>query len=442
MSDPSSRDDLDAWRPQEPSAGFADRVLVRVSAEPPRRTSSVRARTVAVVAALAVAVASAAGFAIAPRFRSSQGEIAAEARTQAPLGARIVGVLEPGARVSWRGDELVQESGDVFYRVEPGAPVVVHTPLGDVTVLGTCFRVRIEMNRGDLRAGAVGAALSAVAFVAVYEGKVRVSRADQAVTLAPGEAARAGKDRIEKLAGGAAAMDRARAAEEAALARAGQNAAESVREYQKRLDAVKEEKARLEAELADAQSKLDAKHGGAPKKSDYDLAPEDWAKLSQEHAVKFRLPCTLTSDMGEWPSATQLESAGLPPGDAAVVRDAWTSSNARVWAGIKPLCAQAVGSADVAESIGPNTCLHLIVDMADRADHDATRAAFGQVGAIRSGQATMPPNPSATLQALMLMTSEPALVESELAKGLGPDDAHRLLYQDKGLCMQSSSWSR
>jgi hypothetical protein len=299
------------------------------------------------------------------------------------------------------------------------------------------------MNRRDVGAGAVGAALSAAAFVGVYEGKVRVSHADQSVTLAPGEAARAGKDRVEKLAGGAAAMDRARAAAEAAAARASRDAADSVRDYQQRLDAVKDEKARLEAQLADAQAKLDAQHGGAPaKKSEYDLSRDDWAKLSQDHAVKFRVPCALTSDMGDWPSSAQLESAGLAPQDASAVRDAWTSSNARVWAGLKPLCAQAVGSADVAESIGPNTCLHLIVDMADRADHDGTRAAFSQVGAIRSGQSAMPANPSPTLQALMLMTGEPALVESDLAKSLGPDDAHRLLYDGKGICMQSSSWSR
>ncbi len=100
------------------------------------------------------------------------------------LGARGIAVLERGAHVAWNGDEVTQSAGDVFYRVERGGAFRVHTPSGDVQVLGTCFRVRVEneengegaVNLRDLKVGAFGAALGAAAFVSVYEGKVAFSQ--------------------------------------------------------------------------------------------------------------------------------------------------------------------------------------------------------------------------------------------------------------------------
>jgi hypothetical protein len=82
--------------------------------------------------------------------------------------------------VSWDGDRVEQASGDVFWRVEPGERFVVRTPAGEVTVKGTCFRVRVL---------SVGAAAAAALAVAVYEGKVGVSRAGVQVDLVAGESA-------------------------------------------------------------------------------------------------------------------------------------------------------------------------------------------------------------------------------------------------------------
>lgn len=83
--------DFDAWEPQEPPRGFAERVVAEAKPKKKNRTWAIGLALVAAAAAI---------------------------------------VLEPGAHVAWKGDELMQDSGDVFYRVEPGAPLVVHTPSG------------------------------------------------------------------------------------------------------------------------------------------------------------------------------------------------------------------------------------------------------------------------------------------------------------------------
>jgi hypothetical protein len=417
--------DFDSWEPQEPPRGFAEGVMKEIGGKPKRRT---RAFAIGV----GIAVAAAAASFIPGRLRTPHGDITADARIQRELGPRVIGVLEPGAHVKWTGDDLTQDSGDVFYRVEPGAPLVVHTPAGDVKVLGTCFRVKVE-DMGNVKSALVGSAITAAAFVGVYEGKVAVSHAAESVEVGPGEAARASKDGVTKVAAETSSTD---SDDPAMMANA--NLADQVHAYKQRLESIEAQKSKLEKQLGEAQDKLALQQSdGAPKKSEFDLSPEDWAQLSNDHRVKFRTPCSKPFN----PKQEDLDKLGLAPQDGPVLKDAWVRSNARVWAGLKPLCTQAVGNADVAEKIGPDTCMHLIVDMADRADHEATHQAFADVGAIRAGLKPMPEHPSAALQTLMVMTGEMKSVETDIAKSLGPDEAHRILFGDgQGLCIWASNW--
>ncbi len=419
--------DFESWEPQEPPRGFTERVMDRVMEE--RKPK--RGRAFAIGVAL-VAVAAAAVF-VPGKLRTPRGEITADARTQRELGPRVIGVLEQGAHVTWKGDDLSQDSGDVFYRVEPGGPLVVHTPSGDVKVLGTCFRVRIEMNSGNVKSAVIGSALTAAAFVGVYEGKVAVTHAAQSVELGPGESARATVDGVTKVAGNGDAI-----ADDDPTLTANANLADAVRDYKRRLESIEGQKTKLEKQLSDAQDKLALEQSdGAPKRSEFDLLPGDWAELSKEHQVKFRVPC----DKPLNPDIEDLNKLGLAPQDVPALKEAWTRSNTRVWTALKPLCAQAVGSAEVAEKIGASTCIHLVIDIADKDDHEGTRQAFADVGAIRGGAKPMPEHPSNALQALMLMTGEIKNVETDIAKNLGPDEAHRLLFgEGKGLCIWSSKW--
>src|SRR5262249_49499248 len=137
------------------------------------------------------------------RERHRTGDVTASARTEIDVGGRARAVLEPSSHVAWSAPEDVsQSSGSVFYRVERGgASFRVHTPAGDVAVLGTCFRVTLNedtMNVRELKSSAIGAAASLAAVVVVYEGKVAVSHAGQSIDVAAGETARTSAAGVKK----------------------------------------------------------------------------------------------------------------------------------------------------------------------------------------------------------------------------------------------------
>lgn len=92
------------------------------------------------------------------------GQLVADSRTTVDIGERGVAVAEPGAELSWSVDRqgsarVEQLRGDVFYRVDRARSFVVHTPAGNVAVIGTCFRVAIDQRDANV-------------VVTVYEGSV------------------------------------------------------------------------------------------------------------------------------------------------------------------------------------------------------------------------------------------------------------------------------
>lgn len=439
--------DLSAWEPQSPPSDFAERVLAKVNppkAAPKRKPWGKIAG--ATVGGLAVAAALALGIARAP----SSGDAIAKERVELSIGSRARAVLEPGAHVTWNGDEVTQPNGDVFYRVEPGAKFRVHTPAGDVEVKGTCFTVKVvEMQKRDMKSGAIGAALSAVAFVAVYEGKVAVSHAGQRADLGAGEAAELGKGGVTKGAAGEGerAFDAKVAAAQADLdptAAANQNLVSQVSEYKKRLESIASQKNDLEKKLATTEKQLEAaREGGAvkPAKHDFDLDADDWKELAKNGTVKARIPCFREE---QWePSPEAMNRLGLAPQDNASIKAAYKHSTDKMWSKIKPLCAQALGSAEAAEKIGPSTCQFLILDIEEGKNGDAAKDAMKMVGEVRGGVRPAPsPNDkvSPVFNMFMAVTDGIHDFEHHLAQSLGPEEAHRLAYTDKGLCMGSSQW--
>lgn len=444
--------DLSAWEPQLPRSDFAERVLAEVipakPAPPPKASPKQRpwAKIAGVsIGALAVAAALAVGIGRAP----SHGDAIAKDRIEVSIGSRARAVLEPGAHVTWDGDDVTQPNGDVFYRVEPGARFRVHTPAGDVEVKGTCFTVRvIDMQKRDMKSGAVGAALTALAFVAVYEGKVAVSHAGQRAELAAGESAQVGADGVSKSATseGQKAFDAKLAAAEAdgdPTALANQNLVTQVSEYKKRLEAIAVQKNELEKKLSSTEKQLEAaREGGtvAPAKHEFDLGPEEWKELAKEGTIKARTPCQREKT---WePSPDALQKLGLAPHEAPVLKDAYKRSNDRLWATIKPLCAAALGSAEVAEKVGRSTCEHLVLDVERHKDSEAVGEAMRQVGEMRAGTRPMPgPNEPMhpVVKMFLAVTAEQTLFENDLAQSLGPEDAHRVTFSSE-LCMGHSTW--
>lgn len=449
MSDPNDLPlDLDAWEPQAPPADFAERVLAQVRAEPPAAKEKKRRRPWSIAGGAIATLSIAAAVALFAGGPPARGDAIAQDRTEVSMGSRARAVLEPGAHVAWDGDDVTQSSGDVFYRVEPGARFRVHTPAGDVEVKGTCFTVKVRaMQKRDMKSGAIGAALSALAFVAVYEGKVAVSHAGQKAELTAGDSAQTGPDGVSKgaLADGQKAFDAKVAAAESAdpLEAANGNLVAQVSEYKKRLEAIASQKTELEKKLETTEKQLEAaREGGtAPKaKHDFDLDADDWKELAKDGTIKSRTPCERKPD---WqPSPEQLQKIGLAPQDAPVLKDAYKHSNERLWNAIKPICAQAIGSAEIAEKLGRDTCQHVVLDVEDRRSAEAVAEAMRQVGEIRAGMRPMPgPNEqvSPVVRMFLAVTGESQLFENELAQSFGPEEAHRITFSD-GMCMGRSTW--
>jgi ferric-dicitrate binding protein FerR (iron transport regulator) len=466
VSDEDDKLDLDAWEPQLPPSDFAERVLGQVRAEATPKAAVTPAkkprrwgRDAGVVSFLALAAA------LAIRVTSTgasgpaaHGEAIAKDRIEVSLGSRALAVLEPGAQVKWDGDDVVQSHGDVFYRVEPGARFRVHTPAGDVEVKGTCFAVKIrgeaqsnqeagtDMNKRDVKSGVVGAALSALAFVAVYEGKVAVSHASERVDLGAGEGAQVGADGVKKsvaLGEGEKAFDAKVAATtpETPLAQANENLVAQVSEYRSRLEAIAAQKIELEQKLKKSEERLASDGGPGRTRAEYDITQEEWAELAKKGEVKFRVPCMRPAS---WEFAPKkLNDLGLAPQDGATLKDAYQHSYDRIWKELRPMCAAAIGtSLDVVDKIGPDQCPHLIYDAAARADKAAAAEAHTQVAEIRAGLRAEPgPNEkmNPVMKVFLLLTNANKAFEGDLGKSFGPEEAHRLAMSDD-MCNWNSRW--
>ncbi len=435
--------DLEAWDAQSPPTDFAERVLTKVREE---KKPAPKARRWGVISMGVVAAAIAASVFLRVSGPPPQGEAIAQDRTEVAIGGRAKAVLEPGAQVKWNGDDVEQKTGDVFYRVEPGATFRVHTPAGDVEVKGTCFVVKVkEMQKRDVKSGAIGAALSALAFVAVYEGKVAVSHASDKVDLGAGESAQVGSDGVLKsaqLEAGQKAFDEKVAESGDALSTANENLVTQVGEYKKRLEAIAAQKVELEKKLKTSEEQLAAAQadGAAPRlKPEFDLGPDDWKELAKDGTVKARTPCQ--RDKNWMPNAEKLTSLGLTPQDGPMLKGAYQRSNDRLWAVIRPLCA-AASSPEVADKLGRSTCEHLIMDVENKKDGEAVGEAMRQVGEIRAGLRPMPgPNEPMhpVLKMFLAVTGELKQFENDLAQSVGPEDAHRIAFSDE-LCVGHSTW--
>ncbi len=440
---------LDAWPRQEPPDDFAEHVVAEAMQKrlPEGRDEPQKPRRRAWLL-FAAAVAAAAALWITQRRDVTAGAITAEARREVAIGDRVVAVLEPSASVSWNGETLEQHGGDVFYRVEPGNEVVVRTPSGVVTVLGTCFRVRVfparsedqSMNR-DIKVGTAALVVGAVTVVGVYEGKVRLTHAGQSTELSAGEMAAATEDGIRALDERALeALEQERAAAKAQRARPTGTSPAEVAALQKRLGALEKQRASLEKNLKDTQADLDAATSGEPRRDRhaFDLDERDWAELAETGAIKYRLPCENRAPGGTgWrPNGEQLDALGLAPDDADVIQDAYAASQERMGEVWRPLCIDAIGKPEVVDAIGRNTCIHLVLNMAHQQDAAAAREAMRMVGEIRAGERPMPAegegqHPLAEL--FLGITGEMAHFEADLAQAFGPDEAKRIAYAD-GMC--------
>jgi hypothetical protein len=403
------------WDVDEPAPDFAGRVVSAAV-----RETRPRSRRYLIGVALA-AIAATTLFVLWRRGTApSHGDVTAVERMEVSIGDRAVAVLEPGAHVRWQGDRVEQATGDVFYRVERGVTFTVSTPTADARVLGTCFRISIQqetdMKRRDIAAGALGAVAAAVVVVGVYEGVVRVSHADQAVTLRAGESATA--DRSGVRAGGTVIA--------AKPVEVTSGSARSEAELRARLAELEKEKALLDSELTAAYD--------AVGKDPYDLSPDDWAKLAEKGEFKYQYPCFQKG--GFRPTETQLQKLGLPADAADTIQKAYASSNQRFFDGMKPICAELIGKP--ATDSDMSGCIQKLFETIYRNGPNSSKPVFKQVAEIRAGKRDPSQANTPEMKMLLVFSGGMGPFEADLAKAFGAEEAHRLAYSDD-LCFQAQS---
>jgi hypothetical protein len=443
-----------AWPAQEPPRGFAERVLARcaegaLEVEAPSRRSwrriGVRLGAFAALAASVVVL-----WRAAPR--DVRGEIRAEERVEARVGQNALAVLESGAHVAFSNGRVRQDRGDVFYRVEPSARFVVETTVGEVEVLGTCFRVLIEepegvdVSRKQLLGMSAGAALGAVAVVVVYEGRVQLSQAGELVAIGAGEVGQLSERGAQRLEVGAGALEAAqlRARDPSrALVNVRSQDEEALRQgitaANEKLLALEAEKGSLAERLGQAQAELARRGGGEPRgRDDFDLDQQDWKELAAKGSVKYRLPCQFE---GGWtPSPEQLDALGLAPDDAETIRGAYERSRQRVWSVVGRLCEDAIGAPDMVDAISTDTCTHIVMDVARNKDMASAKAALHAVAEVRAGLREAPAEPLHPVYELFYMLSgEAHALETDLAESFGPEDAKRITFS-KQLCSGANTY--
>ena len=370
--------DLERWEPQLPPGDFAERLPSPACARriTPRRRRRPRRRSRARAGGQRWPEESPPSRSLPPSPSASRRRprMARRLRSdwiEVAIGSRALAVLEPGASVRWDGDDVVQARGDVFYRVEPGARFAgAHAGVGDVEAKGTCFAVKVrpvgsgegsreeaDMQKRDVKVGAVGAALSALAFVAVYEGKVAVSHASERVDLRAGETAQSGAGGVKRTgttAEGEKAFDSDVALAQSgddAISKANQNLVSQVEPVPlaPRRDCEAEVGARGAAREDRGEAHRITGRRAVRGEARLRSPADDWKDLAKDGTVKYQMPCINVKNDVWSPSPEKLNKLGLAPQDGAVIKNAYAHSSQRVWAAIKPLCAQAIGSAEVAE---------------------------------------------------------------------------------------------
>ena len=194
----------DLWPSQPPPADFAQRVLAARRAPespPPARRRPLLRRWPVMAACAGALVVLGLGALLVNSGRldrraggqAMDGHVVSDSRQTIDIGDRALAVAEAGSALAWttgagKAVRVEQSWGDVFYRVHRGGAFLVSTPVGEVEVTGTCFRIAL-MNATQLHG-------ERSMLVEVFEGGVRARSGTNEITLRAGERVRLQPDRM------------------------------------------------------------------------------------------------------------------------------------------------------------------------------------------------------------------------------------------------------
>jgi hypothetical protein len=198
-------------------------------------------------------------------------------------------------------------------------------------------------------------------------------------------------------------------------------------QVQAELQDLKSQRGKLQEQLRAVEKELRKKE--APPRYDYDLTRDQWRELAAAGRIKYRIPCPMSAD-SEWSiGAPILDQLGLSPDDGKIVEQAFRRSNARVWAIVKPMCAELVEQEELMELLGINGCKLLIERTEEKREALGIYEAQRLVAEVRAGMReplTQEELPSKLYQLYWAMTAEGGLFEADLGESFGPEVAERI----------------
>jgi hypothetical protein len=277
------------------------------------------------------------------------------------------------------------------------------------------------MTRRDAAVGAVGALACAAVLVSAS-----LWHASGSVDVASGQGAHL--DPRGPRGTAATAQDSEAAGASDPWRAANANLVDQVRAYQRRFEESEAQTRRISTELDGLKAKLAALEPDAAEAADpFNPSPAEWKELAKANIVRAKNFCFPPPD---WqPDAEQLASLGLAPGDTPALTKALADASQRMWHAVGAACAKIVGSTEVAERLGNETCGTII-------QRSVTPAVFSAdtqlVADIRAGNRPMPPpgQIDGVTARLLAMTSAASDLEKDLTASLGPDEARRIAYGD------------
>jgi len=436
----------EAFLADEPPAGFAERVAgawdKERAARPPRR----RGISIAIGAATLAAAAAMLLWLRLPAAPSLRGEREVAARETLELGRRALAVAEPGAALSWNiasdgAAHVEQRAGDVFYRVEKGGPFVVSTAAGDVTVLGTCFRVEVrpmeKMDKKAMMAATAGALAATTILVSVYEGRVLLANEHGRVELAAGDRGSApNADAPSRVS----ATEAAKKAAALAAAPLPPPAAGATREELLKRDAEqRDELAKLRAHVAALEANAIGPSDRKPGDSFFNPSKDELLQMAKECKLKWDSPSlSLTPETMSDKTASEL---GVSDEERRQYNKVLADFNAKTLASLRALYLEVTGDKTGADTLTPQA---METEIRSKVPEATMAEAMWRLSHERAGLPVPPEDPRnvpAAERFLRIATGTGDEFERELGAAIGPDRARALRAEHGGWGSRSVSSS-
>lgn len=434
MSDefsPEERELLARWSTPPPSPVVVDQVMARLPGRSWRGAAAIGAAAAAIVAFQLLHL-------------PERGAHRSAERATLALGDRATVVVEAGGELVWAIDlwgaaVIEQPRGDVFYRVERGGPLVVHTPAGTVQVTGTSFRVEVENKMGTKTAAALGAGVGVVAaslvWVTVYEGSVQASTEAGALLVEAGGRAelQSGQPPTRRDKGPTTPSREPGVLEGRAALEPGTTPEES-REF------LVAERARLKAEVVALKEQLRTtqtpKEGGAEsERATLDLDPETLAKMADKCELRWD-----TIPVGpEAPTLSQdwANEAELTEEEQEIVDRLFKEHHGQLVSRVQQAYREVTG-----DDTGGLSTYAMLMELDDKVPEVELKQVFQRLSAERAGRIPAPAELGSrppVERVYRALTQSGDQLEQAIAKELGPEAAKRLRRVRDGWSSRSRS---